>query len=171
VSLGTIELFSTSSVNNVAVHVEASLNLSNDLYACPAVSLCDVANACHPESPHPKYTMSCAEGLTMTINGGSCTVDALEPAAANWLDVAPNPSPGTSTVRWSMRRSGPAHVEVHDLAGRRVRSLDTGVLAPGLRSVDWDGNDAAGHPVASGMYFVHVTAGGLDARGRLVLVR
>jgi hypothetical protein len=171
VPLGTISLFSTSSVSNAAVHVEASVDPANDLFACPAVSLCDAANACHPESPHPKYTMLCAEGLTMTINGGSCTVDALEPSMGGWLDVAPNPSPGATTVRWSMRRQGPAHVEVHDLAGRRVRSFDTGVLEPGMRSLEWDGKDATGRPVASGMYFVHVTAGGLDARGRLVLVR
>ena len=48
-------------------------------------------------------------------------------------------------------------LELFDLAGRRVRSLVSGVLPAGEVSREWDGRDEAGHGVHPGVYFVRLT--------------
>jgi flagellar hook assembly protein FlgD len=62
-------------------------------------------------------------------------------------------------------------VEVFDLLGRRVRTLDRGPRAAGAQRVAWDGRDAAGAPVTPGLYHVRVDAGERAWSGAMVRVR
>jgi hypothetical protein len=61
---------------------------------------------------------------------------------------------------------------VYDATGRRVRDLADGV-APGSgpRTLLWDGRDAAGRPVPSGLYWVRLRAGHASPRVRLLVLR
>jgi hypothetical protein len=60
---------------------------------------------------------------------------------------------------------------VYDITGRRVRDLGT-ILRPSGRSlVRWDGRDAAGRAVASGVYFVRCDAAGEEAARAVTVVR
>ena len=43
---------------------------------------------------------------------------------------------------------------VHDLIGRRVRTLQRGSLAAGLHQFEWNGRDDSGRRVPAGVYFV-----------------
>ena len=50
---------------------------------------------------------------------------------------------------------------VFDAAGRRVRSLIDGPMAPGFHAMDWDGMGDSGRRVANGVYYLRLeTAGG-----------
>ncbi|MFO7649993.1 MAG: FlgD immunoglobulin-like domain containing protein [bacterium] len=73
-------------------------------------------------------------------------------AAAPRLDVRPRIGHGPFHIR-SADKSG--YVTIHDRAGRRIRALD---LQEDGRAV-WDGRDASGAHVTSGVYFVRVSAG------------
>ena len=65
---------------------------------------------------------------------------------------------------------GPAEIVVHDVAGRRVRTVARGDFGAGTHVVTWDGRDEGGRSVASGVYFVRVnTAGNATARKVTVL--
>lgn len=61
-------------------------------------------------------------------------------------------APGTD-LRLVTPQAGHVSLEVFDLAGRRVRTLETGVREAGSWVVPWDGRDAGGRSVASGVYF------------------
>jgi len=41
----------------------------------------------------------------------------------------------------------------------------------GYHTVRWNGKDAAGRPVASGIYLYHLRAGGYDRTRKMVLLR
>jgi rhodanese-related sulfurtransferase len=88
--------------------------------------------------------------------------DAPEPASAGSLGLAcaPNPFNPRTTVRLDLPAAGPATVRVYDLAGRLVRTLASGHLAAGRQAFVWNGDDAAGRTVASGVYAVRVEAAG-----------
>ena len=161
VPLGTLSFFATSSVSNVILRVEASSTPTNAAYPCPLVALCDVGNECVPGTPLPKNSKLCAEGLQAYINGGSCTVDAGDLEPTRRLSVYPNPAPGRTAVHFAAPRGGPARLVIYDLAGRRVRALLDAGVDPGARSIVWDGRDDAGRSVASGVYFVELTAPGV----------
>jgi len=60
---------------------------------------------------------------------------------------------------------------IHDAAGRTVRRVEFGLGgASGPARFRWDGRSDAGDPLTDGMYFLRLTAGAAQARGKLVLV-
>ena len=83
----------------------------------------------------------------------------------------PNPFRDETVIRFALPAAGPASVRVYNVAGRLVRELPTQRGSAGLNERIWDGKDADGDTVASGIYFVRVEAGGETAHGKLVLVR
>jgi len=83
----------------------------------------------------------------------------------------PNPCNPSATLRFELARAGNVELAVHDLAGRRVRTLLAGPRAAGAHAVAWDGRDGEGRPVASGLYFCTLRGGGELAVRRLLLLR
>ena len=69
------------------------------------------------------------------------------------------------------RRGGIAELAVHDVSGALVRMLVAGFVDAGEREIAWDGRDADGRRMASGVYLATLRAGGLVASQRLVLLR
>jgi flagellar hook assembly protein FlgD len=72
-------------------------------------------------------------------------------------------------------RSGPGtagEVAVFDAAGRRVRTFLQGEWGGSVGGViAWDGRDAAGHRVPSGMYWVRLAAGSATRSTSLAIIR
>ncbi|MGH2570609.1 MAG: FlgD immunoglobulin-like domain containing protein, partial [bacterium] len=83
----------------------------------------------------------------------------------------PNPFRAATSIRFSMPQPGVATLSIHDVTGRRVRSLLDGAVAPGYRSLLWDGRDDAGHALASGVYFYRLRTPAESRTGRVQLVR
>lgn len=83
----------------------------------------------------------------------------------------PNPFNPRTEIRFSTPEKGPVRLEIFDLAGRRVRTLIDGEREAGWQSVAWDGTDAQGRPVSSGMYLYRIVhPRGSDSR-RMVLAK
>ncbi len=84
---------------------------------------------------------------------------------------APNPFGPAATIHFTLPLAADTRVEVFDTNGRRVRTLVDAFLPAGAREVVWRGRDAAGRPVASGVYFVRIEAGGRVVTRRTVHMR
>ncbi|HLA40071.1 MAG TPA: FlgD immunoglobulin-like domain containing protein, partial [Candidatus Glassbacteria bacterium] len=69
--------------------------------------------------------------------------------------------------------SGPVEVKlaVYDLRGRRVTTLLSGERGEGIYSLQWDGRDSSGRRVASGVYFLRLTAGEVTHVRKIVLLK
>ena len=59
---------------------------------------------------------------------------------------------------------------IFDVAGRQVRILRSGELDAGTHTVTWDGRNASGTRVASGVYFARMRAGAGERTERLIVV-
>jgi hypothetical protein len=93
--------------------------------------------------------------------------------AVSWTlsPVWPNPSRAGGTLLLGIPREARVSLEVFDASGRRVRTLVGGSVAAGQRRVSWDGRDAGGVSVASGLYFIRArTASGWSRTRRLVVL-
>jgi hypothetical protein len=66
---------------------------------------------------------------------------------------APNPFNPTTSISWIVPRRMQARLDVFDVTGAHVATLQDGEVDAGRTSVRWDGRDGAGRPVASGTYF------------------
>jgi len=105
------------------------------------------------------------------IRGQLANLSAFQPAAvadpegapvvAPLLRIAPNPFGTETAIHFGLAREALVTLDVVDVSGRVVRELVGGSLAAGEHVVAWDGRDAAGRPVASGVYFgrLNTTAG------------
>lgn len=113
-------------------------------------------------SPVPQPTV---EGLATTLwipdplvigvpDGTPTTVSSLAPTT--------NPFRGTGVVRFAIgpdQAGANVRLTVHDATGRELRRLVDGALAEGIHRASWDGRDAGGRVVATGVYFLTLRAG------------
>ena len=89
----------------------------------------------------------------------------------------PNPMlPGQAThVRFALDAGLPAshyRLRVFDAAGRVVRDLGEGSVAPGgIVDRSWSGDDAHGRAVTPGVYLMMLDAGGQQRSARVVVLR
>lgn len=83
----------------------------------------------------------------------------------------PDPFTAATEFRFSLPRDAAVQLTVHDLRGRRVRTLAQGPLPAGDHVAHWNGRDDAGRPLPSGTYFCHLTAGGATVTQKSVLLR
>lgn len=86
----------------------------------------------------------------------------------------PNPFNPSTTVAFDLPgNDGSVQVvlAVYDLRGRLVRTLLSRELESGTYSVQWNGEDQSGRRVASGVYFLRLTAGDVSRLRKLVLLK
>ncbi len=85
--------------------------------------------------------------------------------------AAPNPTPRESSIDFDLPAAGRVRVTIHDVSGRQVRSLHSGVLSAGPHDLIWDAHDDGGRQVAPGIYLARVaTADGVGTT-RVVILR
>jgi hypothetical protein len=93
---------------------------------------------------------------------------------ARWMLGSPVPNPTSGGLRIDFAvPAGGGNVEilVYNVQGRRVVGLSSGPLAPGYRSVSWDGRDSGGAWVSPGVYFVRMDAPGFTATAKALVLR
>jgi hypothetical protein len=84
---------------------------------------------------------------------------------------APNPFEKDTSVRFVIPASGPVNLTVYDVAGRRVVTLVDRALEAGSHAIAWDGRDAGGSAVASGVYLYRLEAGGRSLTKEMVRLK
>lgn len=115
--------------------------------------------------PRPDLGAAVAQLVDVTPVAG-----ALPPGGLEVLGAL-SPFSGDTQVRFRQARAGEARLEIFDMAGRRLRTVELGVAAAGTRTLGWDGRDDRGQTTGSGVYLYRLIAGGEAASGRLVKVR
>ena len=93
------------------------------------------------------------------------------PAELTLLPNTPNPFSGTTELQVGLPKAADAHLEVYDVAGRRVLARDLGRLAAGWRQIDFDGRDDRGQSLSAGVYFYRVTVAGETVTRKMVMAR
>lgn len=112
------------------------------------------------------------ESLAAVVTpSGTVSVEDAAPHELALALVSANPSRDRASFRLALPRAGEARVEVFDAAGRMVRTLTSGSRPPGAWTIEWDGQNEAGRPAASGLYFVRLSAMGRELVRRVVLAR
>jgi hypothetical protein len=88
------------------------------------------------------------------------------------LVVYPNPfSDGVTISFASPTAVSDLDVDVYDISGRLITRLHQGRAPAGEITFAWDGRDASGHPLSSGVYFAKAVADGRCTVRKLFLAR
>ena len=101
------------------------------------------------------------------------TVSATDPTprALAFALASANPSRGPATFRLSLPHAARVSVAIYDAGGRRVRTIVSGTLEAGERSLAWDGRDAGGNETSGGLYFARTDVEGRTFGARIVRLR
>jgi hypothetical protein len=109
--------------------------------------------------------------LTIDFTRIATEVQLLPAAALRLEPNFPNPFNPRTTLQYVLPRAGRVRLTVEDVRGGRVATLVEREQATGGHEVAWDGRDAGGQPVASGVYVVSLESDGQTRTRRIVLAK
>lgn len=91
---------------------------------------------------------------------------------ATVLESYPNPFSYTTMIRFSVNKRTEVSLKVYDQSGRLVRALiNSRMIQPGYGEITWDGRDAHGEKLSSGVYFYRLESEAVTQTKKLVLLR
>ncbi|HPF69321.1 MAG TPA: S8 family serine peptidase [Candidatus Krumholzibacteria bacterium] len=105
------------------------------------------------------------------FNALSGAPDTPMPRAYALRGAAPNPFNPQTEIAFEVPTRGQVVLRVYDVKGRIVRTLLSESLEAGVHTVPWNGRDDGGRAVASGVYFVKMTAPGFGGTAKVMLLK
>lgn len=93
------------------------------------------------------------------------------PARIHLSQNYPNPFNPVTAIRYALPKRTTVNLVIYNILGQRVRRLVEANQAAGIRTVIWDGKDAAGHRVASGVYLYQLKTSDQVLTRKMLLVR
>lgn len=109
--------------------------------------------------------------LTVSVGGGDDVAGL--PKSVTLSQNYPNPFNPRTRIQYSVPE-GPAQevqLSVYSVRGERMGTIVAGIMEPGLHSVVWDGRDAMGRELGSGVYFYRLVVGKEVKTAKMLLLR
>ena len=103
--------------------------------------------------------------------GTSTNANSPVNAGATLHQNFPNPFNPTTTITYELLRPASVTLSVYDVRGSQVTTLASGTRNAGLHSATWNGIDATGAPVASGVYYYRLEVGSTTTTKKMVLLK
>jgi hypothetical protein len=115
-------------------------------------------------------------GVLIGAYDAICVTDAEDsdpraPGSYSLSQNHPNPFNQATLVEYILPVAGHVELTVYNTLGQTVRQLTDGYRPAGQHRVSWDGRDANGYEVASGVYLYILRAGEFSEARRMVLLK
>ena len=103
-------------------------------------------------------------------------VNTASPKETALLPNYPNPFNPETWIPYDLAEDADVHIHIYNLKGQSIRQLKVGFQTAGTyrtrsRAAYWDGRNAAGEPIASGVYFYTLQVGGFKATRQMVILK
>lgn len=114
--------------------------------------------------------MSVTRTTTVTVSTTASLVADAAPDRPGWTLTS---LPGNRQAEFVVAspRAGTIRLLAYDVAGRRRARVFEGPVEAGWTTIQWNGSDDAGRPLAGGIYFLRLTSAEGSATGRVILAR
>jgi hypothetical protein len=116
-----------------------------------------------------QYLVSAVDWVPTGISGGHPIVPA--PTHLALEPNAPNPFNPRTTIAFQIPSRSRATLRIYDLRGALVRTLLDREVAAGRHSIEWNGSNDAGLPLASGVYLYRLRANEKTLTRRMLLLK
>ena len=150
--------------------LEETWNLEDNASAAPSARLMSIAD-------YPPFELLSQEGQAHLLRHPEKLMNIGEwqmPEQTSLLSNYPNPFNPETWIPYQLATSADVTLMIYDIKGRVVRDIDLGHQRAGIyqsksRAAYWDGRNAQGEPVASGVYFYTLTAGDFTATRKMLI--
>ena len=102
---------------------------------------------------------------TSSVDGESADPSSLS------LHATPNPTTGDIMIEYQLPVATTVTLEIFSAGGALVRRIEEGEQPAGRHSVSWDGRDATGHSLPSGVYLARLTTREGSTTARVVVAK
>ena len=119
-----------------------------------------------------RLTLPPRTGAILRRAGGTAVteVGAVTPRQSRLEPNHPNPFNARTILPYAVGREGFVELTVYDLQGQLVRRLVSGERSPGFYKTVWDGTNAGGEAVASGVYVSRLLVGSSFRQSRKMML-
>ncbi|MEZ4747254.1 MAG: LamG-like jellyroll fold domain-containing protein [Calditrichia bacterium] len=105
------------------------------------------------------------------LTGIGDDADGLLPKTTALEQNYPNPFNPTTSISYKLSNFSDVKLRIFNVLGQSVKTLVDEKLPAGSYTISWDGTNASGEAVASGIYFYRLTAGETVLIRKMLLVR
>lgn len=110
------------------------------------------------------------DGLALSTNVSDYEARAL-PTVYALSQNYPNPFNPTTTIDYSIPKSGNVELVIFNMTGQKVRTLISGRQDAAFYKIVWDGRNELGENVASGLYFYRLVSGSFSKIEKMTLIK
>lgn len=118
---------------------------------------------------------SYAEGIPVASDTISFTVTGtginLEPTRLLNVIASPNPFVSTTSISFELSETSYTRIDIFDLSGRRITTLNNSILSSGSHSIGWNGNTSNNEEASVGLYLCRIESGNTVETSGLCLLR
>jgi hypothetical protein len=111
---------------------------------------------------------------TVSLTGSGQIVandDPVLPVITELKGNYPNPFNPRTTISYSLKESTPVRIDIFNLKGQLVKTLENDTKAAGSHSIVWNGEDQNDQPVSSGVFFYKMTAGKYTSTKKMIMLK
>ncbi|MBL7136480.1 MAG: T9SS type A sorting domain-containing protein [Candidatus Marinimicrobia bacterium] len=104
----------------------------------------------------------------------SVSVDEVTMALPTEFDLSqnyPNPFNPTTNIEFAVPEKADVKIVVYNMLGQKIVDLANKAYQPGHYQVIWNGKDASGCDVSSGVYFYRMTAGDFTKTSKMIFLK
>ncbi|KAA3616348.1 MAG: T9SS C-terminal target domain-containing protein [Calditrichaeota bacterium] len=83
----------------------------------------------------------------------------------------PNPFNPETTIDYTIAKTGNANIVIYNVLGQKVRTLINGVVEAGTHSITWNGKNAFGISVPSGVYYYTLKSNSFKQTKKMLLLK
>jgi hypothetical protein len=107
-------------------------------------------------------------GAFLIDRTGAASIGEETASHGSWLRAAPNPFGSQTVVTYALPTETAVTLEIFDVCGRSVITLDNGLRPAGEFAIAWGGCDRSGRAVPDGVYFGRLQTGTRTLEQKLV---
>jgi subtilisin family serine protease len=113
------------------------------------------------------YATSDPFSIASSVTGA----ESVTPTVYALMQNAPNPFVGATRIAYDLPEDSKVELKIFDVSGRMVRILENRLLPAGGYEAVWDGRDAGGRDLASGIYFYRLETAKYTSTKRMFLMK
>jgi hypothetical protein len=111
------------------------------------------------------------DSMPIDISKRTAKVSVVIPERYSLAQNRPNPFNPQTSIEFALPKAGQTKLAIYNILGQRVVTLVDKMSEAGYHNINWNGTDAAGKEVASGIYFYRLESGDFSDSRKMLLLK